>query len=85
MRSVDIRQPQVAYQSLIFEFLEMEQRVEVAGIGVVPRVELEQIQTIALHAIQRTLHGGSYVVACRSTRLRHPLGEQLHRITTVQA
>jgi hypothetical protein len=57
---VEVGEPQVADHTLAAQLVEMEEAVEIAGIGVAPRVELQQIETLDAEATARQIHRLAY-------------------------
>ncbi len=67
-------------EPLLAQFLEPEQAVEVAGVGVAPGMELEQVDPLAAQSRQRALDRRPHLVPGHAARLRDPLRRDLHQI-----
>ena len=79
---IDVGEAEVTDQPLVAQFLQEEQRVEPARIGVGPGVELQQIEPFGAEPCERTGDGGADVLARDRPRLGHPLGQQLDAAAT---
>ena len=80
MRGIHIREPQMADAPLVLQVLQVEQRVEPRRVGVVPGVELQQVDRLRAQTRERPFNRGTYVGGSHRPRCRHPLREELHAI-----
>ena len=75
---VEIGQAELADQAGLLELLQPIQAIQPVGIGIVPGVELQQVDPLHLQAVECPLHRGAHIFAGHRARRRHPLGQQLH-------
>lgn len=78
MGGVEIGQAELADQAGLLELLQPEEAIQPVGIGIVPGVELQQVDPVHLQTVERPLHCGAHLLASHRARRRHPLGQQLH-------
>ena len=75
--------PEITNQPLVLELLQVAQRIQIARIGIVPGVKLQQVDPVAAQAVERRFNRRPHIVAAGGSRGRHPLGEELHGVRAV--
>ena len=70
MGGVGVGHSQMPYQAFGLQFLKVGQGIQIARIGIVPGVELQQVEAVTAQAVERRLNGGPHISAAVGSRPR---------------
>ncbi len=75
--SIEVREREVLYFPFMLKIGELLERVEVVAVGIVPPMELQQVERLDSHTPQRYAHRVFDDPSCHPARMRYPFREGL--------